>query len=278
MKGIKKLNVYKTLSALLLAGTMTLSLSGCGGNVDMKSLTPSEVLAITDVSNLTRVDELIAANQLSFYDSLNIIETADKLEKYLDIIDLLKGMDFSQVSQLEPLRDEKYQEVFSLSLEEIVKLKEQVSYKGRDIIAMEKKLTAMKQLDYLYRECQNWVRLYGRGISINYMMTAVKGAVAEELNIPVENYEMITIGEKHYSENTGPESAVIQVGNTNYHVPTSAKELWNTINYIYEVQDATLDGDRELETYRNQKYKICMYQSGNNDIKFDLLNLILKNS
>ena len=32
-----------------------------------------------------------------------------------------------------------------------------------------------------------------------------------------------------------------------------------------------------IEKYQNKKYKICMYQSGNDDIKSDFLQLILNN-
>lgn len=36
--------------------------------------------------------------------------------------------------------------------------------------------------------------------------------------------------------------------------------------------------EKEIETYRKKKYKICIYQSGNDDIKTNFLNLILNNS
>lgn len=36
--------------------------------------------------------------------------------------------------------------------------------------------------------------------------------------------------------------------------------------------------EKEIETYRQKKYKICIYQSGNDDIKKNFLNLILNNS
>ena len=39
-----------------------------------------------------------------------------------------------------------------------------------------------------------------------------------------------------------------------------------------------LDIEKEIEIYRQKKYKICMYQSGNDDIKINLLNLILNNA
>ena len=33
-----------------------------------------------------------------------------------------------------------------------------------------------------------------------------------------------------------------------------------------------------MEIYKQKKYKVCMYQSGNDDIKTNLLNLILNNA
>lgn len=36
--------------------------------------------------------------------------------------------------------------------------------------------------------------------------------------------------------------------------------------------------EKEIETYRQKKYRICIYQSGNDDIKTNFLNLILNNS
>lgn len=36
--------------------------------------------------------------------------------------------------------------------------------------------------------------------------------------------------------------------------------------------------EKEIEKYKNLKFRICMYQSGNEDIKKNLLNLIINNA
>ncbi len=36
--------------------------------------------------------------------------------------------------------------------------------------------------------------------------------------------------------------------------------------------------EQEIEKYKTLKYRICMYQSGNDDIKRNLLNLIMNNA
>jgi len=35
--------------------------------------------------------------------------------------------------------------------------------------------------------------------------------------------------------------------------------------------------EKEIESYKQKKYKICIYQSGNDDIKRNLLNLVINN-
>lgn len=35
---------------------------------------------------------------------------------------------------------------------------------------------------------------------------------------------------------------------------------------------------KEIEEYRNKKYRICMFQSGTDDIRHNLLELILNNA
>jgi len=36
--------------------------------------------------------------------------------------------------------------------------------------------------------------------------------------------------------------------------------------------------EKEIEQYRQKKYKICMFESGKEDIKKNLLNLIINNA
>lgn len=36
--------------------------------------------------------------------------------------------------------------------------------------------------------------------------------------------------------------------------------------------------EKEIEVYKQKKYRICIYQSGSDDLKMNLLNLILNNA
>lgn len=53
--------------------------------------------------------------------------------------------------------------------------------------------------------------------------------------------------------------------------------LWVT-NQENPSQDLPKNIEKEIEKYREKKYRICIYQSGNEDIKTNLLNLILNNA
>ncbi|MBP5678848.1 MAG: hypothetical protein J6X28_03360 [Bacilli bacterium] len=250
MKGIKKINLYRKLAALLVAGTMACSLSACNGEVNMKSMSPSFLLELQDVKDRTLLDELLINNDLGYLEDLDIIEAADQLERYLDIMDQLKSMNFEGVRELSPLTEEQYAEAFSLPKEEIDLLIKKANYKGKDVTLLDEKMIALKQLENLYRTCNEWVRTYGQSISISFMLSSVKAALADELNLSVEDYRKVTIPPARRSASEGPVPYRIQVGDTSYTVPVGAGEIWNTINYIYEVQISTLEGDRELETYR----------------------------
>lgn len=247
---INKLKATRTLLALLTAGAIGISLSSCNGEINMISLSPSAVLENENVQSITLMDDLIWENKLVYEGELDIVEAADQLERYLDIIDLLKDMDFSRVPGLEPLRDEQYQEVFSLPMRELKQLKKDASYKGNDVDRSEQRLYALKQLDYLYRHCTEWVHANGQDISFSFMLAAVKTAVADELGITTRDYSKIVIPPTRRSASAGPEPYVVKVGDTLYQVPVGAGEIWNTINYIYEVQGAHLTDKTEYATYR----------------------------
>jgi len=248
MKGINKINIYHKLTAVLLASSVAFSLTGCAGRVDMKKLSPSALLEIQDVKDVTLVDELLEKEELSYNDDLNIIEAAEKLEKSLDILEDLKDIDFKDVSRLDSLTEEQKASALSLTKEDIELLKEDATYNGKDLVEFERKLFALKTLYHLKETTKDWVEYNGRDISIEYMMAAVKGSVADELGLSTKDYSKITIPAKFYSKE--PEDYVIHVGDDIYRVPVGVGEIWNTIDYIYAVQEATLKGDKELETYR----------------------------
>ena len=62
---INKLKATRTLLALLTAGAIGLSISSCSGEANLKSISPSNLLEIEEVQDVTLMDELLLNNQFS---------------------------------------------------------------------------------------------------------------------------------------------------------------------------------------------------------------------
>lgn len=244
MNGIKNLHVFKEkIVPIALAATLSLSLSACGGKVEMQSVDMGDLMAIEEVQGATIIDDMIARGELQYDEDLNIIQAADQLDRYMRIVEMTDGIDFTGVDSLEPLSDEIYEQTLNMSKEEIEALIELSKYKGDDVVALEAKLTALKKLNYLHNYCRDWVYSNGDNICTRIMIVAVKGSVADEFDRT--DFAGITIPERH---NFGgePDSYSVKVDGEVYIVPTGEGEIWNTINYIYELQSADLsDGDQE---------------------------------
>ena len=254
MKGIKNLSIRRILPVLLVGTTLTFT--GCSGKVNMDKYTMSELMANEEVKDLTLMDELIEQGNLMYTDELNYIEAANQLERYMDIVEEIESIDYSEVSQLAPLTAEEYLTTLDLSLGEVQVLKTMATSKATDLVSMERKLTAMKKLDYLYRNCKEWISQNGRNLTSKLMIHTVKSSLADELGISTEDYSTITIPPIKDAK-TANEGFKIEVGDSYYVVPTSSDEIWNTISYTYRVQhdDFQEDSDKksgsiEYKTYR----------------------------
>ena len=248
MENIKNLKLYKKGLSVLLAAATTVTLSSCSGYADMKSLTPSEVLSISEVQDVTMVDEMIEAGKLRYEDDMTIIEAADQLERFMDISDMLKNVNLEGADQLSSLTADEYNQTLNLNVDEVNLLIEMASYNGKDVVKQEQRVNAVKRLNYLYNYCNEWIRENGQDVSIKYMMAAIKGAVADELDLSVDDYSSITIPSASLSDEATPYT--IKVDEQRYEVKESVGELWNDINYIYAVQDYDPENGNEFETYR----------------------------
>ena len=240
-------NLKVRVSALLLAATMTVSLTGCKQKVVSTSF--HDLLTIEEVKDVTLMDELLENGELGTLTGLSITDAADQLETYMDVVELLSKQEFNGVEELRPLEEQEYEKTTKLSIEEIKELIAQANSKETDLKSMEDKLIAIKKLDYLNTYCKNWINTYGSSIALDIMMTAAKTSVADELEISPENYSKVVIP-PHYNAGDGPQSLNMKVGDKSYEVPTSFKELWNTIQYIYTLQSTNIDPSLQYETYR----------------------------
>ncbi len=249
---VKNLHVFKEkIVPLALAGTLALSLTACGGHVEMKDVDFGNLVAIEEVQQATMIDEMIANGDLMYDDNLNLLEASDQLIRYLDIVAQIGDYDFTGVDSLEPLSEEVLNATLDMTPEDVEALIEVASYRGDDVVALEAKLNALKKLKFLHDYCQQWVDDNGYRISERIMLVAVKASVADELELGVDEVSYVHIPERHFAGE--PEDYYINVGKESYRVPTREGEIWNTVNYIYEIQGAdfaAMDKQQRADTYR----------------------------
>ena len=247
--GVKNVRVFKEkLVPLAIAGVMAVSMTACGGQVQMKNVDFGVLMEEEQIQDVTIIDELIARGELRFDDNLNLLEAADQLDRYMRIVELTDKLDFTGVDQLKPLTSEECAEALGLTPEEVEVLINLSKYKGDDVVQLEQKLDALKKLNYLNKTCKEWVYENGDYICERMMMVSIKASVAAEFGM--DDLGGVTIPPRHSVSE--PEPYLIEVDGERYSIPTSEGEIWNTINYLYELQGSDLDnGDQEnrFKTY-----------------------------
>ena len=251
MKEIKKFKVYKMLPFILAS---SIALSGCSKN-DRETAPLSEIMQVPDVKDLTLIDELMESGMILKIDNQDIIEAADRLKKYMNIVDEVKEIDFSEIDSLKPLPEEDIQKIMGYSVEEVRVLKSIVNGKPQSMKGMEDKVSAYKKLYYLKTHCQEWINENGYNTSLALLMTSVKAALADELGISADKYHTIAIASAKRSNKDEPSDYVITVGEDEwdqekYIVPSSESRIWNAINDVYELQSVGISKGKENETYR----------------------------
>ena len=247
---IKNLKIIKEkLIPVLLAGSISLTMAGCQGKVKMQEVSLTDLLSIEEVKEVTLMDELLENNSL-MYQEKSYLEAIHQLEEYMTMVEELKFIDMEEVKDLRPLSEEEYHSVEGISLEDVLLLKEIATSRGKTLKEEEERLTTIKKLAHVKEYCNNWIQANGKSICLNLMMASVKSSVASELGIPPEEYATIKIPALMRGTSNGPEAYYLQVGEKSYKVPVKAHEIWNTLNYIYEVQSATLTDKTEFATYR----------------------------
>ena len=248
---VKNIQFVKSkLIPLLVAGTISVSVMGCNGNVDMSEVSFNHLMSISDVKDNTIIDELIEEGQLRYDDEMSYVDACDRLTRYMDISDSLKDINFDEYDRLNPLSDEEYLSTLYLTDDEISSLKDIVNGKTKTLVEQEKRLTAYKKLGYLNNYCTDYICNNGKDICETMMFASIKGAVADELGL--DSFKSITIP-KYFNAGDGPSSYSIQVGNDTYTIPVGSGEIWNTVNYLYSLQSYKFSNDLDVKEFENVK-------------------------
>lgn len=254
MKGIKNLKIRKTALITLIASS--LAITGCSksrltGTANLSSVSFQELMANDDIKCITIADELIEENKLLYNDDDTIFDAADKLEKYLNIIDKINGFNFVGAESLESLDEQTKEEAKNYSLEEINNLIAFAKTKDNDLVSLEKKIDATKKLFYLQNYCKEWIMDNGQRISEQLLKTTVKCSVGAELNYSCNDYNCIFIPPRNEIPSDGG-FYCIDTNNGRYRVKSNAKEIYNSIGYIYDIQMSSFS-----EKSKNNLYDTC---------------------
>ena len=252
MTKIKNVKIVKEkIIPLLLASTLTLTTSCSSKSVNMGKISTRELMSIEEIKKNTLLDELENTEYGMFSENLTVLSAAIKLEEYMTIIKKIEKIKFDEIENLERITEEEKQEAERLTQEEI---EEQIKYYKNgspDVVASERRVKAYKMLNYLQDYIPTFIHQKGKEISTKFMIAAVKSAVASALNIPTEDYHEISIPARYDSLKEEIKVYHVKVGKEEYDISKSSKELWETIDYIYQVQNATFPNQKqELETYK----------------------------
>ena len=234
-----KINKQKALP-LFFAGVISLSLSGCGNNIVMGDTSLDELSNIEEVKELTLLDELEETDKG--------LTRGKQLENYLYLLDELKSYDFTGIDELRPLPEEEYKQLESMSLEEYGEILNEANLIDVDLVTMEKRLDAIKKLYYLNNYCKQWVENNGVEVVLELMKNSVKANAAVELNIPVEEFDSILIKERPSVNEINPKYIII-ANDKEYAINPDDHAIWDTIDYIYKIQNPNLMSDEEKKKY-----------------------------
>lgn len=180
------------------------------------------LLSNEEVQSQTLMDELDST------DNNQVIEDAEQLEHYIEIYELLEDKDYSK-ENIE-LDEAQKAELLNLSVEEVkeyIKMADDENFERPQDIKDNKTLKAT--LAVLRDTTKQWIDENGYDVSFKLLMATAKCSIANEFNVPVEDYNSIKILPE------GTYDGLISIEGVQFHVSNDSP-LYETIKRIYEVQ------------------------------------------
>ncbi len=234
--------------ACTIAGGITITTNRRLRDVNLEDISIDSLLGIEEIQNITLLDELQREDYLQQRED-SLLKRVNQLEEYLKILQEVKFLDKKDYTELRPLSDDEYQ-TLNNSLFEVLRLKEEATFRGRNLKDQEKSLIAIKKLAYIKEQCENWVHQNGKEICMEFMLQTIKANVADDLDIPLNQFHTITIpvlSQPVFKRNM---IYYIDVGNTSYPVTYGSMELWRTIDHLYQLNQSDVQGAEEIVALR----------------------------
>ena len=242
---VYKKNLGKKALALTLMGTMAFT-SGCGINKKVSNTAYTEV--IEEFKNDTQLDEAIQEG-IAVYDNMSITEASDMLIDYINVVETLEDIDFSEIKDLKPLAETDYNIVIDgLDDRKLDLLIETAKDNGESLLTEERRHRALKILNNLNEEYKQWIKVNGYNVSVSAMKYALKSSLAEELSLSADEISKIKIDKKNKAD---PSKFSMTYEDKSYQIDSLTAK--NAIMYIYDMQETdegrTL-GDDAYYTYK----------------------------
>ena len=232
-----------------LALTLALMLSNCSMKKPTKEISFEDLLLISEIANITVLDEELDSDEIRFDLDMNILEAADLLKKALDIIE--KTKDYKDDGSRKYNDQLEWNVINLVSVDEVQMLIEDAQtlpINKQKRINKELAENQLKIINYVYTE---WVKKYGLIISVDIMKAAVKGSIAQEAGVSIDD---VKLPEKLSSSN----NYYVTVKGTNYQF-LGDLGLHDVVSYIYKIQASSI---KEMDTIIKTCYKALGYAKG----------------
>lgn len=198
--------------------------------------------------NDTELDEAEAIDMATYKD-MSITEAADYLEESIDIVEILSSYDFSEVDSLDPLTDEEYTFAENLTKEDVILITTVLDAKEEsDSLEYEEaKIKSIKMLSHIKNIREKWIADHGRKVVLDTLDWVVKGSVAEDLNIPVEEINKV---EFPSSKKITDLKFYVIYDNNNYYLKGDSN-LFGALYYRYQIKSTNDFGGQEYDIYKD---------------------------
>ena len=260
---MKNINIRTKLVSLILAGTLTLSATSCGKKEENELMPMKDLLQIEEVQDLTLLDELIEKGYLYYGLSSNIIDQASNLEKLIKMVELTSEMNYQEVyANIDDYKEKEKTfntniNLWQLTIEEVETLREKAKMTVSSYNDIDTRQKALQMLYYINQSAREMIKNNARNTLILLLLTVIRASTAEGLSLDIEEFKEVNILDSEPSK-TKEDPYYIIVKDEPYEVTPSKKELWEAMDYVFQLRKE----EKETEGKEPKYHDIDFYKKG----------------
>jgi hypothetical protein len=241
---IKNLKLSKLGLAILLAGTISFTVSGCNSKTTTDLTEPLQTSIENNAEN-TYLDDILSIDQTLCENSEiiteSIFEQEQSLEESINIVELLSTI--SDTEEFNDLSQEEVTKLCSYSYDDIELLVEELNSGDNKFIGNSR---LKQQLSIIKKYHEEMIRTNGLAVSKALLKMSIKGVACQVSGLEVENYGDCTI-----SKSDDDNKIYVNVYDTvsgqsiKYKLTDIYEEMGEEI-YKIEDQDSEVDKDTAM--------------------------------